>query len=124
MAADRTRTSAAAANFGLFAVMVVLMTIPFSFVFNRTGGSVFVTGPLHTAIDTPQLVWLPLLLPVGAANSASGEGRLDLAVLLAFGAVALLIVALTRGRLGWNRETTAAAPETDPQRSPTPRAHR
>jgi membrane protease YdiL (CAAX protease family) len=119
-----TDLSAVAANFGLFAVMVVLMTIPFSFVFNRTGGSVFMTALLHAAIDTPQLVWLPLLLPVGAANSTSGEGRLDLALLLTFGAVALLIVALTRGRLGWDRGTKAAAAETDPRPSATPRAHR
>jgi hypothetical protein len=65
------------------------------------------TALLHTAIDTPQLVWLPLLLPVGAANSTSGEARLDLAVLMAFGAVALAIVTLTRGRLGWNPPTVA-----------------
>jgi hypothetical protein len=59
------------------------------------------TALLHAAIDTPQLAWLPLLLPVGFANSPSGEGRLDLAVLVPFGVVALLIVAVTRGRLGW-----------------------
>jgi membrane protease YdiL (CAAX protease family) len=95
--------AAVATSFALFAGMVVLMSIPFSFVYNRTGGSVFMTSLLHAAIDTPQLVWLPLLLPVGLENSTVGEGRLNLALLLAFGVVALLIVALTRGRLGWTR---------------------
>ncbi len=92
---------AVATNFALFAGMVVLMAILFSFVYNRTGGSVFMVALLHAAIDTPQVVWLPLLLPVGIENSTSGEGRLNLALFLAFGVVALLTLAVTRGRLGW-----------------------
>jgi membrane protease YdiL (CAAX protease family) len=91
---------AVAGNFAVFTAMVVVMAVPFTFVFNRTGGSVFMVALLHAAIDTPQLVWLPLLLPVGAANSTTGELRLNLAVLLAFGVVAVLIVAFTKGRLG------------------------
>ena len=90
-----------ATNFALFSAMVVLMAVPFSFVFNRTR-SVLMTALLHTAIDTPQAVWLPLLLPVGLKNSARGEARLDLALLLVVGVVAVLVVALTRGRLGWS----------------------
>lgn len=89
-----------ATNVAVFATMVVLLSVPFAFVYNRTGGSVFMTSLLHSAIDTPQLVWVPLLLPVGMENSTSGEGRLDLALLLAFGTLALLIVVFTRGRLG------------------------
>jgi uncharacterized protein len=92
--------AAVATNFAIFAGMVVLMAIPFTFVYNRTGGSVFMSALLHAAIDTPQLVWLPLLLPVGIENSPSGEGRLDLAVLVPFAVVGLTIVAVTRGRLG------------------------
>ncbi|HEY3409518.1 MAG TPA: type II CAAX endopeptidase family protein [Propionicimonas sp.] len=88
-------------NFALFAGMVVLMAVPFSFVYNATRGSVFMAALLHAAIDTPQVVWLPLLLPVGIENSTSGEGRLSLALLLAFGVVASVIVAVTKGRLGW-----------------------
>ena len=88
--------------------MVVAMAIVFSFVYNRAGGSVFLTAVLHTAVDTPQLVWLPLLLPVGIENSATGEGRLDFALLVAFGVVALVVVILTRGRLGAVREGVVA----------------
>ncbi len=96
-----------ATNFALFTAMVVAMSVVFTFVYNRTGGSVFATAVLHTAIDTPQLVWLPLLLPVGIENSATGEGRLDLAVLVAFGVVAVVIAVLTRGRLGAEEEPAA-----------------
>lgn len=115
--------AAVATNFGLFTAMVVLMSVPFTFVFNRTGGSVFMTALLHTAIDTPQLVWLPLLLPVGATNTTSGEGRADLAVLVAFGIVAVLIIALTRGRLGWDRGT-GTAPDNVRDGTPGPQADR
>lgn len=99
-----------ATNFALFTAMVVALSVVFSFVYNRTGGSVFAAAVLHTAIDTPQLVWLPLLLPVGIENSAGGEGRLDLAVLVAFGAVAVVIAAVTRGRLGAGRADAAMLP--------------
>ena len=90
--------------------MVVAMSVVFSFVYNRTGGSVFATAVLHTAIDTPQLVWLPLLLPVGIENSTGGEGRLDLAVLVAFGFVAVVIAIVTRGRLGAQPEDATTPP--------------
>lgn len=102
--------AAVAANFALFAGMVVVMAIPFTFVYNRTGGSVWMTALMHAAIDTPQLVWLPWFLPVGPENSTLGEGRLNLAALLAFGAVALALVVATRGRLGWTPTAEATAP--------------
>ena len=107
-----------AVTFALFTGMVVAMSVVFSYVFNRTGGSVLLAALLHTAIDAPQLVWLPLLLPVGTENSASGERHVDLALMISFGLLAVLLVALTRGRLGWSatdappdeRETTGRRP--------------
>jgi membrane protease YdiL (CAAX protease family) len=88
-------------NFSIFFLMVVAITIIFTWVFNHTRGSVFIAGLAHTAIDTPQLVWAPLFLAVGASNSTAGETGLDLALLITFGALALLILILTRGRLGY-----------------------
>lgn len=90
-----------AITFAAFAGLVVAMSVVFSYVVNRTGGSVFMAALLHAAIDTPQLVWLPLILPVGTQNSASGERSLDLALMIAFGMLAVVIGVLTRGRLGW-----------------------
>ena len=63
-------------------------------VFNHTQGSIFIATLLHASIDTPQLVWIPLFLAVG-------ETSINLAGLIAFGVPALLIVILTRGRLGY-----------------------
>ncbi len=92
---------AVAANFAVFTAMVVALSVLFTVVFNRTGGSVLLVALLHTAIDTGQITWLPLLLPVGLANSTSGEFTLDLALLCTFGPAALAVALATRGRLGY-----------------------
>jgi uncharacterized protein len=88
-------------NFSIFFLMVMAMSIIFTWVFNHTRGSVLIASLLHTAIDVPQLVWLPLFLEVGTSNSTAGETGLDLALLITFGILALLILILTRGRLGY-----------------------
>jgi len=84
-------------NFLIFLLMVLAFAIIFTWVFNHTGGSVFIANLLHTSIDTPQLVWIPLFL------AATNETSIDLATLIAFGVPALLIVILTRGRLGYQQ---------------------
>jgi membrane protease YdiL (CAAX protease family) len=81
-------------SFSVFFVMVVTLAIIFTWVFNHTGGSIFISNLAHASIDTPQLVWIPLFLAVN-------ETSLNLAVLIGFGVLALLIVILTRGRLGY-----------------------
>jgi hypothetical protein len=64
---------------------------------------------LHTCIDSP---FLPFNLSSGASVSPSAAMN---SMLLGFGVVALLIVVLTRGRLGYQRyrpeePDSAAAP--------------
>jgi len=81
-------------NFSIFLLMVIALAIIFTWVFNHTQGSIFIAGLLHASIDTPQLVWIPLFLAVT-------ETSLNLAILIVFGVLALLIVILTRGRLGY-----------------------
>ena len=81
-------------NFSYFLLTVIALSIIFTWIFNHTGGSIFISNLVHAAIDTPQLVWIPLFLAVD-------ETRLDLAILIAFGVPALLILILTRGRLGY-----------------------
>jgi membrane protease YdiL (CAAX protease family) len=88
-------------NFSIFFLMVVAISIIFTWVFNHTRGSILIASLVHAAIDTPQLVWVPLFLEVGESNSTVGETSLDLALLSTFGVLALLIVIMTRGRLGY-----------------------
>jgi len=89
------------ANFSIFFLMVIALAIIFTWVFNHTKGSIFIASLMHSAIDTLQLVWLPLFLDVGMANSTTGESSLNLAILIVFGILALLILILTQGRLGY-----------------------
>jgi membrane protease YdiL (CAAX protease family) len=81
-------------NFPIFFLFVVSLAVVTTWVFNHTGGSVFIANLLHTSIDTPQVVWMPLFLAAGATN-------LNLAGLIGCGVPALLILILTRGRLGY-----------------------
>jgi len=94
-------------NFAIFFLMVVSLNILFTWVYNHTRGSVFMASLLHAAIDTPQLVWLPLFFAVGTTNSSAGERAINLALLIPFGVLALLIVFLTRGRLGYQPDQEA-----------------
>jgi membrane protease YdiL (CAAX protease family) len=91
-------------NFGLFFLWIVSLSIVFSWVFNHTRGSVFIASLLHTSIDAPQLVWLPLFLAVGVSNTASGETWSTVAMLAVFGVLAILILIFTRGKLGYQPE--------------------
>jgi membrane protease YdiL (CAAX protease family) len=86
-------------NFSIFFLIVMAFTIIFTWVFNRTKESVFIANLLHASIDTPQLVWIPLFLVVN-------ETSLNLASLISFGIPALLIIILTRGRLGYQPNQT------------------
>jgi len=96
-------------NFALFFLFVESLSIIFTWVFNHTQGSIFIAGLMHTAIDAPQLVWLPLFLPVGALNSAKGETSLLSAVIIPFGFLALLLLLLTHGALGYQPGTIKGA---------------
>ena len=80
-------------NFSIFLVMVISMAVIFSWVFNRTGGSVFIAILLHASINTFGLVAALFRAPIVTGT--------DLFVCVAFTVPALLIVALTRGRLGY-----------------------
>src|SRR3954462_8678988 len=75
-------------KFGLFAIASAIV---FTWVFNNTKGSVLMAILMHTSIDVPFLPFSYTLGPSEAMNS----------MLISFGAVALLVIALTRGRLGY-----------------------
>jgi uncharacterized protein len=96
-----TTLSAMLMNFFVFFMMVVALTVIFTWVFNGTQGSLLIASLLHTAVDAPQMVWIPLFLNVGATNTSAGEMGLNLAYLMVFGVVALIILIFSRGRLGF-----------------------
>jgi membrane protease YdiL (CAAX protease family) len=87
-----------------FCIFAIAATIILTWVFNNTKGSVLMAILVHTSIDAPFLPFSVLLGPSEAMNS----------MLLGFGAVALLVVGFTRGRLGYDRYLQEAAEEPTP----------
>jgi uncharacterized protein len=88
-------------NFPIFMLAVISLAIVFTWLFNRTQGSIFLAIIAHASINTPQLTLVPLFPNVDFT-------RMDLALLIGFGVPALLILILTRGQLGY---------QTDPKQS-------
>jgi membrane protease YdiL (CAAX protease family) len=72
-----------------FVMFSTASAIVFTWVFNNTKGSVLMAILVHASVDAPFLPFSVALGPCEAMNS----------MLLSFGALALLLVALTRGRL-------------------------
>jgi membrane protease YdiL (CAAX protease family) len=82
-------------NFPIFLVLVVSLAILLTWIFNHNRGSIFIVLLAHASVNTPQVVLVPLFPAVDTAS-------LNLAALIGFGVVALIIVILTGGKLGYN----------------------
>lgn len=96
--------------FVAFTIMVIAYTVVFTWVFNNTRGSLLLAILLHASINTAPTMLL-LLLP-----SMKGTLLLSLSLLLAWIVPAVLIIAVTRGRLSYRRylrETAIPVPVTD-----------
>ena len=91
-------------NFPIFFLMVMALVIIFTWVFYHTRGSIFISILAHASVDTPEVALVPLFLAVDQAS-------LNLAALIGFGVPALLIVILTRGRLGYQSLPSAQSSE-------------
>jgi len=85
-----------------FVLFAIAGAIVLTWVFNNTKGSVLMAILVHTAIDAPLL---PFSVTLGPSEAMNG-------MLLSLGVVALLVVAFTRGRLGYQHYRQAV--EHDP----------
>jgi membrane protease YdiL (CAAX protease family) len=90
-----------------FVVIAIAFAIVTTWVFNNTKGSVFMAILVHASIDT-------FSLPMGALFSPSDVGN---SILLSFGVLVVVLVAVTRGRLGYERYQQEEDP--DPATAPT-----
>jgi membrane protease YdiL (CAAX protease family) len=79
-------------NFPAFVLLCVALAILLTWVFNCTRGSLLLVILLHASVDA---TLLPSLFPTSLVTST------NLFPLIGFGVPALLIVLLTRGRLGY-----------------------
>lgn len=80
-------------NLLIFLLMVTALTILFTWVFNHTRGSVFMAILLHASINT-----LSIVIPLFPVPSVTGS---DLAMAIGWGVLAVLVLVITRGRLGY-----------------------
>ncbi len=94
-------------NFPVFFLMVMALAIVFTWIFNHTRGSIFTALLAHASVNTPQLTLVPLFAVVGFTI-------MDRGVLISFGALALLILILTRGRLGYKEVGSWQVSDTNP----------
>jgi membrane protease YdiL (CAAX protease family) len=92
-------------NLGLFLISITFSTIIYTWVFNNTKGSVLMTMLVHTSNNA----FLALLF---SAFIVSVDDALI--AIIGNGTLALLIVALTRGRLGYDHYRQEAEEEPDP----------
>jgi uncharacterized protein len=81
-------------NFPIFTTEVMAMAVIFTWVFNHTRASIFIAILLHASIDSSSK--LVSLFPDPLVQNHDPE------VLLAFGLTALVLIAVTRGRLGYH----------------------
>jgi uncharacterized protein len=97
-------------NMVLFLASVIFMTIVFTWVFNNTKGSILLAILLHTSFDA-FVGPVGLLFPAPVVTDYGGAVPL----LIGLGVTALLLVALTRGRLGYQHyRQDVPDPATDP----------
>jgi membrane protease YdiL (CAAX protease family) len=92
-----------------FCIFAIVSAIIFTWVFNNTKGSVLIAVLVHATIDAPFLPYQNVLL---------GPSEVINSLLLGFGALGLAVVALTRGRLGYQHYRQEEE-EPDPASAPT-----
>ena len=97
-------------NLPTFLLLVSALTVIFTWVFNRTRGSIFSAILMHTCVNVSQVILVPLFPSLNFT-------RLDLAALIGYGGPALLLLILTRGRLGYqpHREPAMDAKQLKPR---------
>ena len=95
-----------------FVLFAVALAIVLTWVFNNTKGSVLMAMLVHASIDAP---FIPFFIPFSSETSGPSEAMNGM--LLGLGAVALLVVAFTRGRLGYQHYSQEEEP--DPATAPT-----
>jgi uncharacterized protein len=99
-------------NVVVFVLATICLTIIYTWVFNNTKGSLLIVILLHASFNVAAA---GIVAPLFPAPIVLDYGLLP--ILVGFGAAALLVVALTRGRLGYQHYRQEEEP--DPATAPT-----
>lgn len=81
-------------NFPVFTLAVTSLAVVMTWIYNHTGGSIFIAILAHTSVNILEVLLIPRYLSLD-------EISLHRALLVAFGLIATLILILTRGQLGY-----------------------
>jgi uncharacterized protein len=99
-------------NLVLYLLFITAWTIVMTWVFNNTKGSLFMAIVVHTSVDAfPNAILWPLL-PASLAVTSYGVYFGYYGMVLGMGVLALVVVALTRGRLGYQHYQQEEEPES------------
>jgi membrane protease YdiL (CAAX protease family) len=104
-------TPPSVANIVMFIVMITLLTVVMTWVFNNAGGSLLITMLMHASFNT---FANKVVAPLFPAPLLDDYGLLP--ELVGFGVVAVIVVVATRGRLSYGRRRS---PEPDPSVLPS-----
>jgi len=99
-------------NIVMFVIAAIAFTIVMTWVFNNTKGSLLIATLIHASFDM-FMAALNGLFPAPIVNDYGS----NMPVLIGFGALALVLVALTRGRLDYQKYRQEVEP--DPATTPT-----
>jgi uncharacterized protein len=94
-------------NIVMFVIAATAFTIVMTWVFNNTKGSLLIAVLVHTSFDMV-LAILNGLFPVPIVNDYGS----NVPVLIGLGVLALVLVALTRGRLGYQHYRHEVEPDS------------
>jgi divalent metal cation (Fe/Co/Zn/Cd) transporter len=108
-----TDWSSGAGGLGIceFILGTVSFAIMISWAFNHTRGSLLIAILMHATLDA----FTSTAAGTGLFSAQWMQKYESLAILLGFGVVALVLVAVTRGRLGYQRMPPPSDPVPTPQ---------
>jgi membrane protease YdiL (CAAX protease family) len=95
-------------NVAVYVFWIIAVTFIFTWVFNNTRGSVLIAILLHGSMDVFPNTFLLPHLPRLTELTASGALTMYFGLALGFGAFAVLLILLTRARLGVQRNPSTS----------------
>jgi CAAX protease family protein len=90
-------------NILLYVLFLTVWAVLMTWLFNNTRGSVLIAILAHASVDAFPNWFLGPLFPASVEMAAGGAYRGYFGLIIGLGVAALLVIAITRGRLGYDR---------------------
>jgi len=83
-------------NFIIFTVLILSLSVIFTWISNKTNGSLLSVLLAHASVNTPQVAILPLFPSITTT-------QLDLMAMISFSIISIVIISSTKGELGYKK---------------------